>query len=381
MTSKSHKDHFSSEILDALPYETPFFVFSKKRITHNIKEFKEFFPGAKIYYAMKANSDEETLKTALKSGVGFEVASVYELNMLKAIKVPPEKIIYGTSVKPASHIKKFFNYGVNKFAFDSLGELEKIADLAPKSKVYVRIAVSDKGSVFKFSEKFGTEKENIISFLERAKELGLDPCGISFHVGSQASNVVAWANALDGLVDIMNKLSVIGIKLDFINMGGGFPCNKYLSSENTLELEEIAYHIFLKYKKLPYKPKIILEPGRGIVSDAAVLVASVIARVERREHTWLFLDAGVYTGAFEAMAYQGSTRYKITAMRQINGVDEMIFALAGPTGDSPDIITREVMLPRDIQVGDKIVIHDIGAYSIPTISRFNGFPKPDIYFI
>jgi len=374
-------DNFNDEFLDSLPYETPFFVFSRKRILHNIREFKEFFPGARIYYAMKANAEPDTLKTILKSGAGFEVASKYELDMLRAIKVLPEKIIYGTSVKPASHIKKFFSYGVDKFAFDSLSELEKIASVAPKSKVYVRIAVSDKGSVFKLSEKFGTEKENIVPFLERAKELGLHPYGISFHVGSQASNVVAWANALDGLADTMNKLSKIGIKLDVINMGGGFPCNKYLSSENILELEEIAYHILLKYKKLPYKPKIIFEPGRGIISDAAVLVTSVIARVERREHTWLFLDAGVYSGAFEAMAYQGSTRYKITSMRQNKDAEEIVFALAGPTGDSPDIITREVLLPRDIQVGDKIIIHDIGAYSIPTICRFNGFPKPNIYFI
>lgn len=378
--SERHKDDFSNKFLDTLPYETPFFVFSKKRILHNVREFKEFFPGAKIYYAMKANAEPETLKTILKSGASFEVASKYELDMLRELKVPPEKIIYGTSVKPADHIKKFFSYGVKKFAFDSLGELEKIADLATKAKVYIRIAVNDKGSVFKFSEKFGTEKENIIPFLERAKELGLDPCGISFHVGSQASNVAAWANALDGLGDIMKKLSALGIKLEFINMGGGFPCNKYLSSENILELEEIAYHIFLKYKKLPYKPKIVLEPGRGIISDAAVLIASVIARVERREHTWLFLDAGAYTGAFEAMAYQGSTRYNITSMRQTDSSDEIMFALAGPTGDSQDIITREVLLPRDTQVGDKIVIHDIGAYSIPTISRFNGFPKPSVYF-
>lgn len=196
--SERHKDDFSNEFLDTLPYETPFFVFSKKRILHNVREFKEFFPGAKIYYAMKANAEPETLKTILKSGASFEVASRYELDMLRELKVPPEKIIYGNSIKPAEHIKRFFRYGVEKFAFDSLAELEKIADLATKAKVYIRIAVSDKGSVFKFSEKFGTDKENIVPFLERAKELGLDPCGISFHVGSQASNVIAWANAQIG---------------------------------------------------------------------------------------------------------------------------------------------------------------------------------------
>ncbi len=379
--SETKGNEFSNEFLERFSYETPFFLFSKKRILHNLKEYKKLFPGALIQYAMKANAEPKAMKVILKEGSGFEVASKYELDILKKIKVPPEKIIYGTSVKPVSHIKEFLDYGVDRFSFDSLFELEKIASMSPKAKVYIRVAVNDKGSVFRFSEKFGTEKENIVPFLERAKQLGLHPYGISFHVGSQASNVMAWSNALEGLANSMNQLSQLGITLDVINIGGGFPCNTYLSSANILPLEEVAHHTLLQYKKLPYQPKLILEPGRGIVADAGVLVASVIGRVDRKEHTWLFLDAGVYSGLFESMVYQGSTRYRITAMRQTPGVEETLFALAGPTGDSPDVITREVMLPRDIDVGDKIIIHDIGAYSLPATCPFNGFPKPDVYFI
>lgn len=375
------KEEFSSEYLETLNYETPFFLFSKKAINHNIKDFKKWFPGASIQYAMKANAESRALKAIEKAGAGFEVASKYELNMLKKIKTPAEKIIYGTSVKPVSHIKEFFEYGVTVFAFDSFSELEKIASVAPGAKVYVRIVVNDKGSVFKFSEKFGTEKENAVLFLERAKSLGLQPYGISFHVGSQAGDAMAWVNALTMVGDIMEKLSLAGIKLQMLNLGGGFPCNTYLSSANILTLEEIAGRALDQYKKLPYQPQLFLEPGRGIIADTAILVASVIARVDRKEHTWLFLDAGVYSGLFESMVYQGSTRYRITAMRQSPGVEEMLFALAGPTGDSPDVITREVLLPRDIEVGDKIIIHDVGAYSLPTTCLFNGFPQPDVYFI
>ncbi len=330
---------------------------------------------------MKANAEPELMKLILDDGAGFEVASKYELDMLKDIKVPPEKIVYGTSVKPASHIKEFFDYGVDRFAFDSFSELEKIANIAPKSKVYVRVAVNDKGSVFKFSEKFGTQVENIVPLLKRAKELGLHPYGISFHVGSQASDVSAWANALKSIKEPIEQLLEADIKLDMINIGGGFPCNTYLSTEEILSMEEISNSFFEEYKKLPYQPKIILEPGRGMVADTAVIVASVIARVERKEHTWLFLDVGVYSGLFESMVYQGSTRYRITPMRKAPGVEESLFALAGPTGDSPDVITREILLPRDIDVGDRLIIHDIGAYSLPAICPFNGFPKPDVYFI
>ncbi len=371
---------FDHSILEALPHETPFFLFSRKRIVDKFQEFKKSFPGASIYYALKANAEPELLQTLSSAGSGFEVASVYELDMLKKIKILPKNIFYGTSVKPIAHIKEFTKYGVDRFAFDSLPELEKIAAAAPESRVYVRVMVNDTGSVFRFSEKFGTDRENIVPLLQRAKTLGLHPYGISFHVGSQASNPMAWANALKTLHQPLKQLKKLGIAIDIVDIGGGYPCT-YASTEHELTLEEIAHNTLEQHKKLPYQPKLILEPGRGIAATTAILVTSVIGRVERKGNTWLFLDAGVYSALFEAMAYQGSTRYKITSMRPSYDSGEMLFALAGPTGDSPDIITHEALLPQDLEVGDKLIIHDVGAYSLVVSSRFNGFPKPNVYFI
>ncbi len=378
--SESLRHEFRNEFLETLPYETPFFLYSLKRIEYNFHEFQRYFSDASVHYAMKANSEPEVLRLLLNLGCGFEVASGYELSMLKDLSVPPESIIYGTSVKPISHIKDFFDYGVDRFAFDSFPELEKIAAAAPGSRVYARVRVSDAGSIFRFSEKFGAEKEDLVSLLQRAQELGLRPYGISFHVGSQASNLMAWANALDMLHPVLEHLKQVGIKIEVINLGGGYPC-KYLSSQHEFDLKEIAYHTMERYKKLPYQPKLILEPGRGLVADTGIVVASVIARVERRENTWLFLDAGVYNALFESMAYQGSIRYAVTSMRSAYDSEETMFALAGPTGDSADVITREAMLPKGITVGDKLIFHDAGAYNIVTAVPFNGFPKPSVYFI
>ncbi|MEX1112025.1 MAG: type III PLP-dependent enzyme [Candidatus Andersenbacteria bacterium] len=378
--STSISEEFNHDFLESLSHETPFFLFSKKKIQDNFREYQRYFPGAQIQYAMKANSEPEVLQEVLDIGAGFEVASAHELKMLKEINVPPERIIYGTSVKPISHIKEFFDYGVDRFAFDSLSELEKIAAVAPGSRVYVRIVVNDTGSVFRFSEKFGTDKENAVSLLQRAKELGLHPYGISFHVGSQASNPMAWANALEGLAPVLEHLKKTGIDIEVINIGGGYPC-AYASTEKAITLEEIAENTLKQYKKLPYQPQLILEPGRGIIATAAVLVADIIAKVDRSANTWLFLDAGVYDALYEAMAYQGSTRYHVTSMRPSYDSGEALFALAGPTGDSADVITREALLPQDITAGDKLIFHDVGAYSLVVSSRFNGFPKPGVYLI
>ncbi len=371
---------FDPDFLESINYKTPFFLFSKKRIVDNYKQFKKLFPKSIINFAMKANSEVEVLKILKEAGSGFEVASIYELELLKKLHIPPNKIIYGTSVKPSDQIAKFFEYGVDRFACDSFSELEKIAINAPGSKVYIRVIANDAGSVFKFSTKFGTETASIIPLLSRAVDLGLKPYGISFHVGSQASDPEAWANVIQSLRSIIEDLRDLGIKLETLNLGGGYPCH-YLSSENAPLLSEIASATIKQYKKLPYQPKLILEPGRGIIANAAVLVARVIARIERRGSTWLFLDAGCYNALFETMAYQGSTRYLITSMRPTKNSGESLFAVAGPTGDSPDIISREVLLPSDIDVGDKLIIHDTGAYSLSTSMAFNGFPKPNAYYV
>jgi ornithine decarboxylase len=371
---------FFPDGLEAFQHETPFFLFSRKKIIAQFNEFKRYFPGADINYAMKANSEPQILQTLHKVGSNFEIASVGELNLLKKLEVPPERIVFGSSIKSINHIKEVFAYGIDRFACDSFPELEKIAHAAPGSRVYLRVHVNEAGSIFQFSEKFGAEKEDVPAMFARARALGLHPYGVSFHVGSQASDPMAWANALSHLHETIETLNENDFKMDAINIGGGFPCS-YASTPNALTLSEIAANIHRQYQKLPYQPKLVLEPGRGIIAKAAVLVTSVIARIERRGKIWLFLDAGVYNALFEAMAYQGSTRYKITSMNSSSSSSEVFFALAGPTGDSPDIITREALLPSDMSVGDKVIFHDVGAYSLAVSSQFNGFPTPSCYVV
>ena len=178
----------------------------------------------------------------------------------------------------------------------------------------------------------------------------------------------------------MRELERADIEIEMVNIGGGFPC-EYASTESVPRLPEIAERTLAEYAALPYRPQLVMEPGRAVVAEAAVLVSAVIARVPRGELVWLFLDAGVYNGLFEAMAYQGSTRYPIESVRLSNASGEALFALAGPTGDSPDVITREALLPRDTDVGDRLIVRNAGAYSLSVASRFNGFPKPTVYLV
>jgi len=365
----------------SLPFrETPYFIASRKRIIAAYRGFESYFPGAAIYYAMKANSEPGVLRTLVAAGAGFEIASAHELRLLARLSVPPVKIIYGSSIKPIAHVKECHEYGIDRFAADSFLEVERIAAAAPNARIYIRARVDDAGSVFQFSEKFGAEIASIVPMLQLATARGLRPYGISFHVGSQASNAAAWANALSALAPALHGLRDAGIGIEVLNLGGGYPY-RYPSARDAPDLECIATSITAALERLPYRPALILEPGRAVIADAVILVTSVIARVERKGVNWLFLDAGVYNALHETLAFQGSTQYRVTPIRASADCQQLRFALAGPTGDSPDVIMRDALLPSDTRVGDRLIFHGVGAYSLSVASRFNGFPKPPVYFL
>lgn len=379
MTSES-QNVSTIELLRKLEHPTPFFLFSTRRIIAGVEQFAPLFPDSSVYYAMKANSEPEILRVLAPVDCGFEVASICELRQLAELNIAPDRIIYGSAIKPAEDIPEFFRYGVRTYTADSPAEIEKLARHAPGSRIFIRAAVNDSESVFKFSEKFGTAVANIVPLLRDAQKLGLQPYGISFHVGSQATAAGAWGNAIRDVSGAFSQAAQCGIQIAALNIGGGFPID-YVKNGKLPALRCIAQNTYAEYRRLQPAPKLVLEPGRAVVGGAAVLVTKVVARLTRRGKTWLFLDAGVYNALFEALQCQGSTRYHVEALNSNHGAQPTAFALAGPTGDGLDVISRSAVLPADIGVGDRIVIHDTGAYSLALSSRFNGFGKPRVYCI
>jgi ornithine decarboxylase len=381
MPPKSIKTVFTPGIVKGLDYPSPYFLLDKTELLRSLGSYEASFPGAEIYYAMKSNSEPEVLRIVSEHGSGFEVASTYELKLLKAINVPPEKILYGTAVKPADHIKDFVAYGVDRFAFDSEQELEKLAEQAPGSKVYVRALVNDQAdSVFTMSEKFGIDPSGVFDLMTSAKNHGLVPYGISFNVGSQARNAAAWANGILNLIPVIEKLNEAGIRLEVINLGGGFPTS-YLEGDGFPAIEQVGEHTQVALQKLPYPMKVFIEPGRGIVASCMALVTTVIAKNKRDNGHWLFLDAGAYNALLEAMFIQGDTRYRTTTVDDFGDASQESYILTGPTGDSLDVISTDTKLPSSIKVGDRLVVHDTGAYSTVLATPFNGFPRPPLHIL
>lgn len=373
-----HKEDILKEVR-LLEYQTPFFYTSRAVLKHNYETFVKLLDNSEIYYAIKANSDPKIINYLAELGAGFEAASQYEVELLLKLGVDPTNIIYGTSVKPTAHITHSFKNKINRFAADSKEEIEKIAANAPGSKVYIRAQVDDTGSVFTFSERFGAPMETVKDLVLLTRQHGLKTYGISFHVGSQATNEYRWSNAINIIRPIIEELMAEGITLEMINIGGGFPV-VYYNHQNVPHLPEIVSHIRNALHMLPYIPKIIMEPGRGLIASSTVMVAEVISRTVRGGKVWLCVDGGIYNALYEAMIHQGSTQYKVHPFAPKNErINFMHATLAGPTGDSLDIIARDVVLPDYIGVGDRLIFENAGAYTVTMSCPFNGFPKPELY--
>ena len=381
MPKQTFKPIVTTENAKKFRYQTPYFLLNQSELVHSIKLYQNAFPGTDIYYAMKANSEPEVLSLIKDQGLGFEVASWYELRLLKKIGVPSQKVIYGTSVKPIKHIKEFVKFGVDRFAFDSEQELAKLSKYAPGSKVYVRVLVDDSAdSIFRMSEKFGISPQKAIELLVKARGYGLIPYGISFNVGSQARNPRAWANGILDLLPCIKELEKKGINLKMIDLGGGFP-QSYIEGDKISSVQTIGKYTSKELQTLPEGIQIIIEPGRGIIAHPMALVVSVIAKIKRQNGYWLYLDGGAYNALLESMAYQGTTRYRVNTLKKYKNQPIEKFILTGPTGDNLDVITRSELLPSSIDVGDKLIIHDAGAYSLVLTTPFNGFPKPKVHVI
>jgi len=365
--------------------ETPFVVIDTEIVDEAYTEITKGFPIADIFYAIKANPAPEILTLLRDRGSNFDVASRYELDdkLLAIGDVSPERVSYGNTIKKANDVRYFYEKGVRMFATDSEADLRNIAKAAPGSRVYVRILTE--GTVtadWPLSRKFGCRPDMAMDLLVLAKELGLIPYGISFHVGSQQRDIGAWDAAIASVKVIFERLKEEdGIELQMINMGGGFPAN-YITRTNELSTYAEEITRFLEEDFGTELPRIILEPGRSLISNAGVLVSEVVL-ISRKSHTalnrWVFTDVGKFSGLIETL--DESIKYPIHVEKE-GELEEVI--IAGPTCDSADIMYENYKygLPLNLAIGDRMYWLSTGAYTTTySAIEFNGFPPLASYYL
>jgi ornithine decarboxylase len=352
---------------------TPCLVLDVDRVEANFRALSQALPLARIYYAVKANPAAPVLERLVGLSSSFDAASFEEIEACLAAGARPEAISYGNTIKKVSAIRRAHAAGVSLFAFDSAEELQKLADNAPGAKVYCRIMVANAGADWPLSRKFGTTVEMARDLMLRAGELGLDPYGLSFHVGSQQTDTAAYELAIGSVAMLFTDLKDAGVNIRMVNLGGGFPV-RY--RDEVPEIDRFGDAIMGAMTKHfgNALPQMLIEPGRFIVGDAGVVSAEVVL-VSRRDRAdpvrWVYLDIGRFGGLAETEGE--SIKYRIVTPRDGGKMGPV--AIAGPTCDGADILYERsnYRLPEALTHGDVIQLLCTGAYVTTYASqRFNG---------
>jgi ornithine decarboxylase len=362
--------------------DTPCLVVDLDVVGDAYEMLRRYLPLAKIFYAVKANPADDVVGMLRDLGSSFDVASRGEIDLVLDRGISADRISFGNTMKKERDIAYAFQRGVRLFAFDSEAELEKLARAAPGARVFCRILVACEGAEWPLSRKFGCAPEMAVDLLKQAKTQGLDPYGVSFHVGSQQTDLKQWDTAIGRAASMFSALAQADINLRMVNIGGGFPAH-YRGDVPEIQAYANAVMAAVTCHFGNDLPELVVEPGRSIVGDAGVIQSEVVL-ISRKSYDedkrWVYLDVGKFNGLAETM--DESIKYRIRT--PADGGPSGPTVLAGPTCDSADILYErtEYQLPLDLKVGDRVEILSTGAYtSMYSSVGFNGFQPLRTYCI
>lgn len=363
---------------------TPCLVVDVKKIGERYDELTRAMPSAKLYYAMKANPLDEVITLLYSRGAYFDFASRFELDQLLRLGVSPDRVSYGNTIKKESDIAYAFKKGVRLYTTDSRSDIEKLARVAPGSRVNFRLLLDGSGADWPLSKKFGAHPDMIYKLVKHAKKLGLVPYGISFHVGSQQRDIGQWDNAIALVKYLFDALRADGIRMRSINLGGGLPA-QYLKPAQGVSAYAESILRYIKEDFPDGELELIMEPGRSLVADAGVIVTEVVL-ISKKSDTnrtrWVYLDIGKFGGLIETT--DEAIKYPIYFPGRDGKEEWSEVILAGPTCDSADILYEnyKYKVPNNLKEGERVYILTAGAYTMSySAVGFNGFPPLPVHIL
>ena len=358
-------------------YKTPFYCYSLSQLKDNFNSFNNTFKTIKpiICFSVKSNSNLTLLGELKKIGSGADVVSLGEL--LKAIKVgmDPKKIVFSGVGKTEEEIRVAIKKRILLINVESENEamlINKISKkLSRKTPVGIRLNPNVTGKTHKKistggkSEKFGllyNDYVNLCQKIKRMKNLKLE--GLSVHIGSQITKIKPFKEVLSILNKILNKTK---IDFKFIDLGGGMGIS-YSNKGKGLNLKQYSQLVrkFTKNKNV----KIIFEPGRFIVGNAAVLISKIIYIKKSNNKKFVILDTGMNDLIRPALY---GAEHKIVPLKKTNKRIEGNIEFVGPVCESADKFLSQKSFTQ-IKEGDYVGLTHVGAYGMSLSSNYNCRP-------
>ncbi len=365
---------------------TPAYVYSSGSISGAYRKLDRALGSQPhtICYAVKANSNLSILRMMARLGSGFDIVSIGELFRLQRAGVDAETIVFSGTGKTRDEIREALRARIGLFNVESAAELEILAAEASRSGIRAPAAIRVNPDVEAgghphiatghHSHKFGLDWENALPlYLRHRDSRWIDWRGISAHIGSQILSLVPFRRALTRLARHFRELADSGIKLKYLDFGGGLGVR--YSQEKPFSASDYAKTITGILR--PLRCHLLLEPGRSIVAPAGVLLMRVVYTKENRGKTFVIVDAAMNDFIRPALydAVHPITPAKRADGRSDSRDGEMRVDVVGPVCESGDSFAQNRPLPR-VNAGDLLVLWGAGAYGFVETSNYNARPRP-----
>ena len=358
----------------AARFGSPLLVVDCDQVRHQYQSLKAALPGVDLHYALKPLPHAAVVACLRDEGACFDLATTGEVELVKAQGIAADRCIHTHPIKRDSDIRDALRYGVTTFVADNPDEIRKFVRHRKRAELLLRVSFRSPNAVVDLSRKFGCEPGAVLGLIELARRLGIRVRGLSFHVGSQATEPTKYVEAIRACTNLIGEALLAGLpSLDVLDIGGGFPVSY---QERVMPIDEFCAPIREALVQLPAHVRVIAEPGRFISAPAATSISSVMGKAKRDGRWWYYLDDGLY-GSYSGQLFDHA-KYPVTTLRQEGELHASV--LAGPTCDSIDVIDDNIMLP-ELEVGDLVVGHMMGAYTWASATDFNFFKRAKVVVI
>ena len=353
---------------------SPLLVVSKAKLLEQFQLLKKHLPGVSLYYAIKAFPHPEIMRILAEAGCHFDVASEGEIDLLKPLQVSGRRTIHTHPVKKDGDIKAALRGGSTTFVVDNIDELKKLIAYRSRIGVLLRVSFRSNTAAVDLSRKFGCAPEQVKELVLQAKALGVHIRGLSFHVGSQVADPDAHVAAISECQRLIEEVNrCLDNPMNVLDIGGGFPVDYEMTG---FDIDAFFAPISEALAGLPGDIDVIAEPGRFLVAPAVTGICTVSGKARRGDYQWYYLDDGIY-GSYSGQLFD----HVLYPLQILNGGQQRFPSiLAGPTCDSIDIIAEDVLLP-ELQEGDLLIGHMMGAYTHATATRFNSLSGAKVVII
>lgn len=372
----------------AAQHGTPCYVSDEERIRQNFLRYnsalREYYGDVQLLYAAKANGNLSVMKVLAMMGAGADVFSSGELHLALLAGMSPEKLLFNGSSKTKEDLELAVEKGV-RVSVDSFDELRQLSEVAKQKGAEVEISfrinpalevpTHPKIATGLATSKFGIPAGQILDAYKAALESdNVTPVGMHCHIGSQILEVAPFAKAAEVMVELAGKITDLGVRLSFIDIGGGLgiPYNRETDKMPTPEeYAKAVMPVFLKgIEKYGIKPQLWVEPGRYLLGDTTILLTKVNS-VKKAHKNFVNVDAGFNLLLRPAMY---DSYHEVVVANRADEAPAETYTVTGPICETGDILAADRKLPVVVD-DDVIAVLDTGAYGYSMSSQYNSRPR------